>query len=141
MSTQPARFVTAENLIVEELPWGTFHWLCRPDLVAAERLLLIRVHIPPGQGHAFHRHPEMEEAIYFLEGTGETWVDLERRDVHAGDCVHVPTNMVHATFNTGPRPLVALAILSPATCSGPMLIEVGHEEPWCRLRGSTPSGD
>lgn len=51
-----ARFITAENALVEQLGWGSFDWLSRPDLTAAEQLLLVRVHIPPGQGHAFHRH-------------------------------------------------------------------------------------
>jgi hypothetical protein len=36
------RFVTAKEMQVEHLPWGPHDWLCRPGLVEAEQLLLVR---------------------------------------------------------------------------------------------------
>ena len=75
----PLRFVTDAEMKVDQLPWGPHDWLCRPDIVDAEKLLLVRVHMPPGQAHQFHRHPEMEEIIYVLEGTAEQWVDRDKR--------------------------------------------------------------
>ena len=128
------RFVTSENMVVEQLPWGPHDWLCRPGLVEAERLLVVRVHIPPGKGHAFHRHPEMEEVIYVLEGSAEQWVDRERRLLAPGDSAHIPMDMVHGTYNAGQETLRILAILSPAKIAGPPLIDVSQEEPWKLLR-------
>jgi quercetin dioxygenase-like cupin family protein len=121
-------------MVVEELPWGPHDWLCRPDICEAEKLLLVRVHIPPGKGHAFHRHPEFEELIYILEGTCEQWVDQEKRILGPGDTVHIPMNMVHGSYNVGPTTLRLLAILSPAKISGPPLVDVSQEEPWKSLR-------
>jgi quercetin dioxygenase-like cupin family protein len=129
------RFVTAAERVVEELPWGPHDWLVRPDLVAAEKLQLVRVHMPPGQGHAFHRHPELEEILYILEGEAEQWVEREKRLLRAGDVAHVPMDRVHATYNAGPGTLRFLAILSPAKSQGPALIDVSGEEPWRSLRG------
>lgn len=128
------RFVTEREMVVEQLPWGPHDWLCRPDVVAAEKLLLVRVHMPAGQAHKFHRHPEMEEIIYVLEGTAEQWVDREKRILKAGEMAHIPMDMVHGTYNAGSDTLHFLAILSPAKIQGPALIDVSGEEPWKSLR-------
>lgn len=129
-----ARFITKENLIREPNEWGTFEWLSKPGLCDAEQLLVIRVSIEPGSGHNFHRHPEMEEVIYILEGTCEQWVEQETRLLGPGDSVHIPRNTVHASFNAGKEVLRALAILSPAVIQGPLLVDVFQESPWNSLR-------
>jgi quercetin dioxygenase-like cupin family protein len=138
MSTEATRFVTAANMVVDELPWGPHEWLCRPDIVAAEKLLLVRVRMPPGKAHAFHRHPEMEEIIYVEQGLAEQWVDHEKRLLGPGESAHIPTDVVHGTYNAGDSTLVFLAILSPAKIEGPPLIDVSQEEPWKSLRDVRP---
>lgn len=135
MTSTPTRFVTTENMVVEHLPWGPHDWLCRPDVTPdADKLLLVRVHIPPGLGHAFHRHPEFEEIIYVLEGRCEQWVDREQRILGPGDSAHIPMNVVHGSYNAGESTLRLLAILSPAKIVGPPLVDVSQEEPWKSLR-------
>jgi quercetin dioxygenase-like cupin family protein len=128
------RFVTGSELQVEELPWGPHEWLCRPGLTEAEGLLLVRVHMPPGEAHQFHRHPAMEEIIYVVSGTAEQWVDRESRILRAGELAHIPRDVVHGTYNAGPDTLVFLAILSPAKFEGPALVDVAQEEPWRSLK-------
>jgi quercetin dioxygenase-like cupin family protein len=132
--SMPRRFITAAEMQVEELPWGPHDWLCRPGLVDAEDLQLVRVLMPPGQAHRFHRHPEMEEIIYVLEGQAEQWVESERRMLGVGEIAHIPKNVVHATYNAGAVPLRFLAILSPAKIQGPALVDVSGDEPWQSLR-------
>lgn len=139
MAERPQRFVTASELQVEQLPWGPHEWLCRPGLTAAEGLLLVRVRMPPGQGHAFHRHPEMEEIIYIVEGRAEQWVESASRILSAGDSAHIPKDVVHGTYNAGPDTLVFLAILSPARVEGPVLVDVSAEKPWRSLRAARPA--
>ena len=78
-SPVPLRFVTEQEMQVEQLPWGPHEWLSRPNLTAAEELLLVRVKMPAGEAHRFHRHPEMEEIIYILSGTAEQWVEWRTR--------------------------------------------------------------
>jgi quercetin dioxygenase-like cupin family protein len=128
------RFVTGSELQVEELPWGPHEWLCRPGLTEAEGLLLVRVHMPPGEAHQFHRHPAMEEIIYVVSGTAEQWVDRDSRILRAGELAHIPRDVVHGTYNAGPDTLVFLAILSPAKFEGPALVDVAQEEPWRSLK-------
>ena len=134
-SSDLLRFVTTAEMEVEELPWGPHEWLCRPGLTEAEGLLLVRVRMPPGKGHAFHRHPAMEEIIYVVSGTAEQWVDRESRTLGPGDIAHIPMDVVHGTYNAGSDTLVFLAILSPAKFDGPALVDVSGEEPWVSLRG------
>lgn len=135
MTGSGSRFVDSNNMVVEQLPWGPHEWLSRPDIVDAEQLLLVRVRMPVGQAHAFHRHPEMEEIIYILEGEAEQWVDREMRILRPGEAAHIPKDVVHGTYNHGSTPLVFLAILSPAKVQGPMLIDMSQEEPWKSIRG------
>ena len=138
-SSQPHRFMTASEMQVEQLPWGPHEWLCRPGLTDAKGLLLVRVRMPPGQGHAFHRHPAMEEIIYVISGRAEQWVDRASRPLGPGESAHIPRDVVHGTYNTGDETLVLLAILSPAIFDGPALVDVSREEPWASLRPTSGS--
>jgi quercetin dioxygenase-like cupin family protein len=128
------RFVTAGDVQVEELPWGTHDWLCRPGLTQAEQILVVRVSMPAGKAHQFHRHPEMEEVLYVLEGQIEQWVGEDHRILGPRDVAHIPRDEVHGSYNVFTEPARFLAILSPAKIEGPMLIDCCHDEPWCTYK-------
>ncbi len=128
------RFVTRDDVQIEEAPWGPHHWLSRPGLTDARDLLMVRVHMPAGKAHQFHRHPAMEEIIYVVSGIAEQWVDDEFRILQAGEMAHIPKDVVHGTYNAGDEPLVFLAILSPALFEGPALVDMCQEEPWRSLK-------
>lgn len=132
----PLRFVTAGEMQVETLPWGPHEWLSRPGLTEAKQLLCVRVRMPPGEGHAFHRHPAMEEIIHVVAGRAEQWVEHEHRILGPGDTAHIPANLVHGTWNAGNETLVFLAILAPADAEGPALVDVSGEAPWATLRAN-----
>ena len=134
MPEQGKTFIQADDVEVEELPWGPHEWMSRPGLTAARELLLVRVRMPPGQGHAFHRHPELEEIIYVESGEAEQWVGEDCRTLVHGEIAHISADVVHGTWNLGVDTLVFLAILAPATCEGPMLVDMSREEPWASLR-------
>jgi quercetin dioxygenase-like cupin family protein len=134
MPTTSRHFVTSEAKQVEPSPWGPHEWLSRPGLTDAEELLLVRVIMPPGRAHQFHRHPAMEEIIYVIAGTAEQWVNDERRTLSAGEIAHIPRDVVHGTYNAGDDTLVFLAMLSPASAEGPALVDVHTEEPWRSLK-------
>lgn len=128
------RFVTGPDAQVEASPWGPHEWLCRPGLTDAKDLLLVRVLMPVGRAHQFHRHPAMEEIIYVISGMAEQWVDRDKRLLGPGDSAHIPRDMVHGTYNAGADTLIFLAILSPAVFEGPALVDVHREEPWVSLK-------
>ncbi len=130
------RFVTSKEAEVEELPWGPHEWLARAGLTESRLLQLVRVSMPSGKAHRFHRHPAMEELLYVVAGRVEQWVGRERRVLGAGEVAHVPVNEVHGSYNVFAEPVVFLAVLSPAVFEGPVLIDVSQDEPWRSLKPS-----
>ena len=69
----------------------------------------------PGQGHERHNHPDADEILYVLSGTGEQMVD-DARDLRRPPrpTVFIPKGAFHSTVNTGWEPLTILAIYAPA---------------------------
>ena len=128
------RFVSGSEVEIEELPWGPHEWLVKEGLTDNEHLMLVRVRMPPGCAHQFHRHPLMEEILYYLEGRAQQWVGEHHRILGPGDVAHIPMNEVHGTYNVFEEPVTFLAILGPAKIQGPMLIDVYKDEPWCSIK-------
>ena len=128
------RFITKQECQVETAHWGHHDWLCRPEMCDTKQLLFVRVKMPPGRGHQFHRHPAREEIIYVLDGKAQQWVDREKKILKAGESAFIPKDTVHGIYNTTSKPVTFLAILSPAVADGPFLIDCYHDEPWRSLR-------
>ena len=128
------RFVSGSEVEIEELPWGPHEWLVKEGLTDNEHLMLVRVRMPPGCAHQFHRHPHMEEILYYLEGRAQQWVGEQHRILGPGDVAHIPMNEVHGTYNVFEEPVTFLAILGPAKIQGPILIDVYEDEPWCSIK-------
>lgn len=139
-SIDPRRFVTLADALKEEFKGRTNYWVCRPEVVEAERLQVCRATLPPGEGHNFHTHPELEEVIYVLAGKVEQWVGKEIRMLEPGEVAHIPAGIPHATFNPTSGDSVILAILSPAAAKGPFMVDVSGEEPWKSLRAQSGAG-
>jgi quercetin dioxygenase-like cupin family protein len=134
---QQRRFVGLEAILTHRSAFALEEWMCRPDIVPNEHLLLVRATMEPGESHPFHHHPTREEIIYVLEGRAEQWVGRQKRELSAGEMAFIPMGEIHATYNPFDQPLQFLAILSPAQAADPMMVDVSQEEPWCSLR-STP---
>ncbi len=129
------RFLARAEVSAEPVPFGTTRWLSRPATSGARALAVVEVTLEPGQGHAFHLHPNQEEVIYVVAGEVEQWLERERRTLGAGDAVFIGKGVVHASFNTGGGPARLVAILGPCVGeSGYEVVEVAHEAPWKDLR-------
>lgn len=138
------RFTQIGDAFRETNAWTNNEWLCRPDLVDAEKLLLVRANMDPGHCHPFHYHPHREEIIYVVYGRAEQWVGEEKRILSAGEMAHIPPGVIHATYNPHQEPLVFLAILSPAKLPDdlakvPDPMDVGSQEPWASIRAGLPA--
>jgi len=125
------RFVSDADVEIEEFPWGPHEWFVKEGITENEQLLLVKVRMPAGTAHQFHRHPHMEEALYYLEGRAEQWVGEEKKVMGPGDVAHIPMGEVHGTYNTFEETCVFLAILGPAKFDGPAVVDVCKQEPWC----------
>ena len=69
----------------------------------------------PGQGHERHNHPDADEILYVLAGTGEQMVDddADLRPSAPATPSGSRRRAFHSTLNTGWEPLVLLAIYAP----------------------------
>lgn len=144
MSPASRYFVSITDTLREPNAWTNNEWLCRPDIVAAEKLLLVRANMDPMHCHPFHFHPHREEIIYVVYGQAEQWVGNEHRILRAGEMAHIPPGTVHATYNPHAEPLVFLAILSPARlpdamAGAPDPQDVSAQEPWASMRQGRPA--
>jgi quercetin dioxygenase-like cupin family protein len=128
-------FITEAEAIKEDFKGRTNFWMCRPEITNAKDLQICRAVLPPGEGHGFHHHPDLEEAIYVVEGEIEQWVGQKKQTLKVGEVAHMGPGVVHATFNLSDKDAVILAILSPGAASGPFLVDVSGEEPWASIRG------
>jgi quercetin dioxygenase-like cupin family protein len=129
------RFLATADVPAEPVPFGTTRWLSRPATSGAQDLAVVEVTLEPGQGHAFHHHPNQEEVIYVVAGEVEQWLERERRTLGPGDGVFIGKGVVHASFNAGKGPARLVAILGPCIgASGYEVVEVAHEAPWRELR-------
>lgn len=143
MSPAHRRFVQLADAVREPNAWTNNEWLCRPDIVGADKLLLVRANMDPMHCHPFHYHPHREEIIHVVYGRAEQWVGNEHRILRPGEIAHIPPGVVHATYNPHPEPLVFLAILSPARlpddqAAVPDPFDVSTQEPWVSIRRGLP---
>lgn len=75
---------------------------------------LVIMTIPPGGEIGEEIHPETDQILIFISGTGEADVDGETRQVTQGDLVAVPGGAKHNFRNTGVNPLVLYTVYGPA---------------------------
>ncbi len=72
------------------------------------RLVEIAVPEPGAPARAPHWHPECEECIHVLSGSGVTWVDGRDFAMAPGDTIRIAPGERHVTRNTGGSPLIML---------------------------------
>ena len=128
------RFVKNEDTVEEKLLGRNHHWYYHADITRQADTYLVRVVMPKGGMHNFHRHPEMNEIIYILKGTAEQWVEGEKQILKPGYSVYINPNVVHATFNAGEDELEFLAILTPASGWEAGTIDEYENLPYSRYR-------
>jgi quercetin dioxygenase-like cupin family protein len=98
-------------------------------------MCVMDVHLAPGGGHEFHRHPDQEEIIWVREGRIEQWLEGDKHELGAGEAVYIPRDVVHASFTVGDETAKLSVILTPtAGDDGYSVIDVSGEEPWSGLR-------
>ncbi len=90
---------------------------------------LLRDTLPAGWALPAHRHPEAAETIHVIGGElGYSLEGGEELRAGAGETVHVPAGVLHATRNAGPAELSRLVLFSPAGMER-FFLEAGAQAP------------
>jgi quercetin dioxygenase-like cupin family protein len=76
---------------------------------------VIEMNVPPGGGPAPHRHPEMQEMFYVVEGEVEFRTEAGHTLAAKGSFINIPLGGgVHAFKNTGTQPAKLLCTVVPS---------------------------
>jgi quercetin dioxygenase-like cupin family protein len=99
-----------------DLPGRRLRWLISDKSLNAAHLSMCVIRIAPGEKvRPAHSHPQGEEAIYILSGSGRVLVDGAVDSVEAGTAVLFPRGKPHMLHNTGADEMKVVCFFAPAT--------------------------
>ena len=115
----PRYFVEERDVPAFGFDWGRTTFTVSPEINGAVAISTAIAVLAPGQGHARHNHPEAEEVIHVLSGTGEQMIEDEHgqpitRMVGPGMTVYVPKARFHSTMNRGDGPMRIFVAFAPS---------------------------
>ncbi|NNE78359.1 MAG: cupin domain-containing protein [Pricia sp.] len=128
------KFVKEKDLLFEETVGRLHYWHYHPETIETAESYMVKVVVPEGMGHDFHRHPKMHEILYILKGRAEQWIEDELQYLEVGDSIYIDADVVHGTFNAGKGDLEFLAVLSPPEGWEAGTLDVSQEEPYASYR-------
>jgi quercetin dioxygenase-like cupin family protein len=113
MSVPVLHETAAEEL---DLPGRRLRWLVSKDGLASARCSTCVIRVAPGERvRPAHSHPNGEEVIYIIAGTGRVLVAGEVAAVRAGSTVLFPQGAVHMLHNTGADEMKVVCFFAPPT--------------------------
>ena len=99
-----------------DLPGRHLSWVVNEELLGAKHCSSCVIRVDPGQTvRPAHSHPNGEEVIYIIRGTGRVMVDGEVSPVREGTIVLFPQGKVHMLQDNGTEEMKVVCFFSPAT--------------------------
>ena len=91
-------------------------WLIARTAVPAKHCSTCVIRVAPGDKVTpAHSHPNGEEVIYIMTGSGRVLVSGEERQVSAATAVLFPQGAVHMLHTTGSEEMKVVCFFAPAT--------------------------
>jgi quercetin dioxygenase-like cupin family protein len=120
-----------ENDVEElDIPGRRLRWLVADDRLPSKNCSTCVIRISPGDKvRPAHSHPEGEEVIYIMSGSGRVLVDGEISQVRAGSAVVFPRGKPHMLQNTGSDEMKVVCFFAPATSLANYRIHEGIDFP------------
>jgi quercetin dioxygenase-like cupin family protein len=98
------------------LPGRHLRWLVANGAIEAENCSACVIRVAPGEKvRPAHSHPNGEEVIYIVSGSGRVLVGGEVRAVSEGTAVLFPRGEVHMLHNSGHVEMKVICFFAPAT--------------------------
>lgn len=97
---------------VDRFPWGSLQWLCNERLSSECQQTFGISEILPGAKNPLHYHPNCEELLFVLQGTGRHSYDDATVDLKPGSLIRIPAGVRHNLINTGTESLRCLITFS-----------------------------
>lgn len=112
MNTNVIPITKRSDLPVETFDWGTLTWLSNDALSPGAPQTLGICRIEPGRRNPLHYHPNCEEVLYVLSGSGLHSYNDDSVRLSAGMTIRVPVGVRHNFHNDGAEPLECLIAFS-----------------------------
>jgi mannose-6-phosphate isomerase-like protein (cupin superfamily) len=98
------------------LPGRELRWLVAPSAITAHHSSMCVIRVAPGDRvRPAHSHPNGEEVIYIITGSGRVLVGSDVSPVRAGMAVLFPQGVVHMLHNTGTEEMKVVCFFAPPT--------------------------
>jgi quercetin dioxygenase-like cupin family protein len=101
-----------------DLPGRQLRWLVsdKPHTIASKYCSACVIRVPPGEKvRPAHSHPNGEEVIFVISGSGRVMVAGEVQAVAPGTTVLFPQGAVHMLHNTGRQEMKVVCFFAPPT--------------------------
>ena len=99
-----------------DLPGRMLRWVVTQGNTNAQHCSMCVIEVQPGQTvKPAHSHPQGEEIIYLLSGSGRVWIDGEIGPVHQGCAILFPQGKIHMLQNTSNEVMKVACFFAPAT--------------------------
>jgi quercetin dioxygenase-like cupin family protein len=99
-----------------DLPGRNLRWLVNAELLGAKHLSACVIKVAPGETvRPAHSHPNGEEVIYIIAGSGRVMIEGEVSPVREGSVVLFPQGKVHMLQNNGQTEMKVVCFFAPAT--------------------------
>jgi quercetin dioxygenase-like cupin family protein len=99
-----------------DLSGRKLRWIITPESTGARHMSVCLIRVPPGEKvRPAHSHPNGEEAIHVIEGSGRVLVNGEVGTVSPGTTVLFPQGQIHMLQNTGDSEMKVICFFAPAT--------------------------
>ena len=99
-----------------DLPGRMLRWVVTKETTDAKQCSMCVIEVQPGSTvKPAHSHPNGEEVIYLLSGSGRVWIDGEIGNVEQGCAVLFPQGKIHMLQNTSDEVMKVACFFAPAT--------------------------
>jgi quercetin dioxygenase-like cupin family protein len=97
-----------------KLPGRDLRWVITKDNVNAQHCTMCVIEVAPGQTvRPAHSHPNGEEVIYILQGSGRVMIDGIVEPVKQGCAVLFPQGSIHMLQNSGAAQMKVACFFAP----------------------------
>jgi len=97
-----------------DLPGRDLRWLVTQESTGAKHCTMCVIEVQPGQTvRPAHSHPNSEEVIYILQGSGRVMIDGVVEPVKAGCAVLFPKGAIHMLRNSGDKLMKVACFFAP----------------------------
>jgi len=111
--------IDENNVEAIELPGRRLRWLVTKDNTNAQHCTMCVIQIQPGKTvRPAHSHPNGEEVIYILQGSGRVMIEGVVEAVYPGSAVLFPQGSVHMLQNSGDNEMKVACFFAPPSDLG-----------------------